>query len=245
MEAQKLFRNGYVAELMKELTDGRWKKYSLENFVYNEDGVIPNIEIMVDSPRLILPELGNSHDLENSKIFFEAYKQLSPVQATDIRMWTYLSHVTYWEYMIARRPVEKQPETKRTGYILTHWFIERVSASSLLRNEISLLWWVAYLTYDEKRENPYELTEEAFSMLDYTRHLLPGTQGRNKVFANALLEYVIENKKLFERYKESKVRFLMRKANYLAGYRVFPVITKGAIKDIFDKYRAETEAVRV
>ena len=51
-------------------------------------------------------------------------------------------------------------------------------------------------------------------MLDYTRHLLPGTQGRSNSFRHALLEFVIKNDKLFLKYKETKVRYLMRKVNF-------------------------------
>lgn len=244
MTPQKLFRNGYIEELLSEIRNGDWEKYQVDEFKYDDASVITNIEIQITPPELTIPASGKSYDFENSKIFFDVYKNLTPVQATDCRLWTYLAHVTYWKYLKARRPVENRPEKKRGEYITTHWFIERISAGSLLRHDISLLWWVSYLTYDANRDDQYELTKEAFSMLDYTRQLLPGKQGRNKIFTHALLEYVIENKALFERYKQSKVRFLMRKANFIAGYKVFPTLTKEEIKNIFDAYRTETENIK-
>jgi hypothetical protein len=76
-------------------------------------------------------------------------------------------------------------------------------------------------------------------MLDYTRHLLPGTQGRNKKFVQALLEYVVENKPLFSSYKESKVRFLMRQTNYIAGYRVLPTLSKDETKQALNQYHSQ------
>ena len=242
MAVQKLFRSGYIDELFRNIKNGDWGKYLAEEFKYDDSAVIPNIEMKVTPAKLRIPESGKSYDFENSKNIFEAYNNLTPVQATDTRLWTYLAHVTYWKYLKVRRPVENQSEEKRSKYILTHWFIDRVSAGSFLRQDISLLWWVSYLTHDSERTNPYELTNEAFSMLDYTRHLLPGVQGRNKTFTHALLEYVIENKTLFERYKEAKVRFLMRKANLIAGYKVFPSLSKEEIKSIFNSYRSETES---
>lgn len=244
MIKQKLFRNGYVADLTDDLKKGIWKRYLDNKFKYTERAIIPNIEIRVNSPKLIYPKRGNLYNFENSKNIFEAYKTLNPTQATDIRLWTYLSHVTYWRYMRIRRPVEKQPKKGRVNYILTHWFIQRVNARNLLRHDISLLWWVPYLTYDKKQKDPYVLTKEAFSMLDYTRHLLSGVQGRNKIFAHALLEYVIENKTLFKNYKEARVRFLMRKVNFLAGYKVFPALSKNEIKRIFEQYRPETKNIK-
>jgi hypothetical protein len=244
METQKIFRTSYVAKLINTLKESNGDDYLSDDFAYSKEGEIPNIEIKVKQSELILPEGGHLNDFENSKIVFGSYPFLNPVQATDPRLWTYLSHVTYWKYMKARRPIEEQPSSKRVDYILEHWFV-RPSAESLLRNDISLLWWVSYLTYDESRKDPYELTSEAFSMLDYTRHLLPGTQGRNRDFTHALLEYVIENRDLFKDYKESKVRFLMRKANNIAGYKVFPGLSKAEIKNIFENYKEETAAIRI
>ena len=182
-------------------------------------------------------------DLENAKIIFKAYQDMNPMDATDIRMWTYLSHVTYWDYMRIRRPIKKQPDNKKAEYIISHWFIDSLSPGKLLRQDIAMLWWNVYLTYDDTRKNPYELTEELFSMLDYTRHLLPGIQGRNRNFVHALLEFVIENQNLFAKYKESRVRFILRKANYLAGYKSFTALNKEDIKSIFTKYKNELEVI--
>src|SRR5258708_31900106 len=53
-------------------------------------------------------------------------------------------------------------------------------SASLMNNDISRLWWVVFLTKIKNAKDPYVLTKEVFSMLDYTTHLLPGTQGRNE-----------------------------------------------------------------
>lgn len=245
MRKQNIFRTGYIDILIKEATkpDG-WKRYTQKSFEIDENETIPNISIRKSPPKLKIPEKSNNYDFENSKILYEAYKELSPVQATDTRLWVYLAHGPYWEYMQVRRPVEKQPIKKRGDYILTHWFIKSVSATYLLRQDISLLWWTAHLTYDEKLSDPYKLTKEAFSMLDYTRFLLPGTQGRSPKFTHALIEYVIENQKLFSKNKQDRVRLLMRKSNYMAGYKIFPSLSKKEIKSIFDDYKSDIESIK-
>jgi hypothetical protein len=209
-----------------------------------DDDMLVNTTLLVpDNIKLHMPGSRDDFEFENSKIIFDAYKTMTPVQATDARIWAYLTHITFWSYMKARRPVNEQPRNKRRSYILEHWFVERIAPAKLMRNDISLLWWGAYLTYDQDRSNPYELTEELFSMLDYTRHLLPGTQGRNKNFTHAVLEFVLENRKLFSQYKESKVRFLMRRLNYIAGYKIFPVLTKGETKAFLERYRKHVKQI--
>lgn len=237
---QHIFRSTYIERLKRELkTQNRYEPYLAEKYDFDSSEVIDKTTVKTDYPELIMPVEGNNYDLENAKIIFEAYKSMRPVDATDIRIWTYLSHVTYWKYMRIRRSVEKQAAEKRASYILNHWFIDSLSPGNIMRHDIAMFWWAVNMTYDESRKNPYELTEELFTMLDYTRHLLPGIQGRNINFTHALLEFVIENGGLFSKHKESRVRFLMRKANYLAGYKNFNLLEKKEIKEIFGNYKDE------
>lgn len=247
MTKQKLFSSHYIETLRRGVNNGSSVElYSKESFSYKNIFVLENPQIIVpQNINLIIPEADNNHDIDNCKIIFDSLKDITPIQATDYRIWVYLTHVSFWTYMRKRRPVEKQPENARTEYILNHWFMEGVSTKNLLRNDISSFWWCGYLTYDKNRKNPYELTEELYSMLDYTRHLLPGKQGRNKEFTHAILEFVIENKDLFSTYKEERIRFLMRKSNYIAGYKVFAGLTKEEIKSIFGSYIEELKKINL
>ncbi|MDD5209836.1 MAG: DUF6339 family protein [Elusimicrobiales bacterium] len=184
-----------------------------------------------------------SHDCENSIKLFEFWKDMDPTQATDIRLWTYLCHGPFMGYLRKRRPIEKEAESRRAGYIVDHWFVQNPGAGALKTNDLFLFWWGAYITYDKDRTDPYQLTKELFSMLDYTRHLLPGTQGRNRAFTHAVLEYVIENPELFARFKEGKVRLIMRRLNLLAGYRALISLNKQEIKEEIDIFRKDIQAV--
>jgi muconolactone delta-isomerase len=83
-------------------------------------------------------------------------------------------------------------------------------------------------------------------MLDYTRHLLPGSQGRNPAFRHAVLEFVVENPELFKAKREGgtgsregKVRFIMRRLNTFAGYQLFPFFNKQEIKELIADMRDE------
>ena len=57
------------------------------------------------------------------------------------------------------------------------------------------------------------------------------------------IKYYLDNKDLFYKHKESRVRFLMRRANYLAGYKNFTLLDKNDIKNIFLKYKDEISEV--
>lgn len=242
---KRVFHSLYVDDLKKKLLNDPSfiSKYSQENFKFDEDQILESKKANISYPDLILPKSKKLHyDFENSKLIYESMKNLSVVDATDHRFWAYLSHVIYWNYVQARSRIEEDETTP--SFVLSHWFIKSLSASNFLRQDISKLWWVAYLTHDPSRKDPYEFTEEAFSMLDYTRDLLPGIQGRNGKFTHALLEFVIENKELFKDSKQDKVRFLMRKLNFLAGYQLITLLDKNEIKEIFGKYKNNLVSIK-
>ena len=245
MVKQKLFSSHYIESLYKRVTKGSCVElYSKDLFEFKNIYVLENPQILVPNTiELVMPEAGNNHDCDNCKIVFEALKDMNPIQATDYRIWVYLTHTSFWPYMRKRRPVEKQPYNKRKEYIARHWFVDGISTKNILRNDISSFWWCGYLTYDKNRKDPYELTNELYSMLDYTRHLLPGKQGRNRRFVYAILEFVIENKHLFSSCKEEKVRLLMKRSNYISGYRVLASLSKKEIKSIFESYVDEIKKV--
>lgn len=245
MEKQKLFKISYVQGLINNLKENRGTDSYLKNrFEHDPNEILSSKTILISQkPELISPKKGKNFQFENSKIIFECYKKLTLVQASDVRLWTYLSHVDFWDYMMLRSSVSKITKPKRGEFILQHWFCYPLNAKNLLRNELSLLWWGAYLSYDSDRKDPYEMTKELFSMLDYTRTLLPSVQGRNRNFTQALLEFVLENFDLFRQYKESKVRFLMRKLNYIGGYTISTVFSKNEIKNIFKQYEEELRKI--
>lgn len=241
MKPLKLFKNEFVLDNIAKLeTNDGVSRYLDDNYIFSESAVLINPNILFPGDvSLLMPDKSGNHDFENAVKIYETYKSFSPTEATSGRIWTYLAHVQYWDYMKKRWPIENQSEDKRGGYIIEHWFLSGSGASNLARHGLAMLWWGAHVTYDKERSDPFELTKEFFSMLDYTRTILTGTQGRSRTFTHALLEFVIENPKLFESQKEAKIRFLMRKSNFFGGYKILPVLSKTEIKNIFKRHESE------
>jgi hypothetical protein len=246
MGHQKLFLTRFVNELRDRVqNNASHHVYISGQITYCDNDIQYNPHLNPpDKIDLLMPTSKDNYDFENSQKLFLAYRDMNPVQATDARIWTYLSHITFWDYMRRRYPVEEQPSAERASFILQHWFIESVNVKNLLRHGISLLWWCAYLTYDKTNADPFMLTRELFSDLDYTRSLVPSTQGRNPSFLHAVLEYVAVNPQIFSKYKEDKVRFVMRKLNYMAGYRVLCTLSKTEIMKLVGSFKDEIEVVK-
>ena len=237
---QKVFQNNFYQTLISqinELNDSQiLKEYSKNKFEIPEKFMVETNLVIENPIELLLPDKNGDNDLRNAITVFETFGQLTPAEATDNKLWATLAHNECWDYMRKRWPVEMNTAKNKKEYIKQRYFISNVSTKNLLRHGISRLWWTVYLTYDESRMNPYELTEELFSMLDYTTHLLPDVQGRNRAFSKAILAFVINNKKIFANYKQARVRYLLRKLNYMAGYKIFSALNEKEITDILNSF---------
>jgi hypothetical protein len=242
--AQQIFKESYIGKLSKQLRDGDAKTVALVKrtpLVFDTADVV-TIEDYPDlsGVTLLNCDQGKDFQLHNSIALHQALP-ITPFQASDPGLWSFLTLVTFRPYMEKLRS-DVPDEDKAAGrYLLAHYFCPGSSVKDLLLNDISLLWWAAYLTVQPEEKDPYKLTKEVFKMLDYTRHLLPGTQGRSPAFRHAVLEFVVENTALFKNYREGKVRLIMRRLNMLAGYQLFPIFEKSEIKQYIEPLRAEIQ----
>lgn len=171
---------------------------------------------------------------ENAQALYESLHGLDRTMASDQRLWAWLAHVPFMDYMAKRWPVADQQEEKRSRYIAQHWFVSTQTTTAYLRHGIALLWWGAHITYDEKREDPFELTREFFALYEYTRGL-EGSLGKSDSFVHVLLDFISNNPKYFEQFKEDKVRMLMHRLNLVGAYRIIPALNEDDLRILFNE----------
>lgn len=94
-----------------------------------------------------------STDKENVREIYTKLKFLSDSQASEERLWAGLCMGTFWDYVHYRWKIDTANSIKQ------HYFFGYGPRRSLTRNAISRLWWIGRLTYDPKREDPFELTD--------------------------------------------------------------------------------------
>lgn len=89
------------------------------------------------------------------RIVYNAMKNLTPWQASNKYMWTYLCHANQdcWEYVQRRWLDASRENTIKTRFFAT------IPGSLLNDNAISRLWWYGYFTYDESLDDPYMMTK--------------------------------------------------------------------------------------
>jgi Family of unknown function (DUF6339) len=239
----KYFKAGFVEKLQAEVEknidwyqqDDLW----IEKYAGGKEFALDTTITLPDKFELLSPGPKNLNDLENVKRLHQALKALSPIQASDPRFWAYLSHVTFWPYMRKRWVVEEKPTEQRVNYVLSHYFLRTGSSRSIIRNGIANLWWYGFLTYDEDRKNPYELTEILLKKLDIARNILERNLGRNRVLLQSFLEFLLENPKITESGNKGReiIRVLVRKLNCHGGVCVLDTLNivdiKAVLKDSF------------
>lgn len=104
-------------------------------------------------------EQKSSEDLVNTRLIYDAFHRLTPLQASNKYMWTYLCHAKaeYRDYIRDRWMQEERSNTIKSRFFVT------TPGSLLNDNALSRLWWYGYLTYDEDNTNHYALTEILFT----------------------------------------------------------------------------------
>jgi len=203
-------------------------------------------KVRVHEIDLLLPQSSTIHyDYENTKRLYTAFKQLSVTQATDERLWAYLAHTVFWKYMRKRWPVENYLDKDMasiTDVIQERYFFTNNRDRALIRNGIARLWWYGYVSYDEDREDPFELTKMLLSKLDITQNILERSFSRNPVITKAILNVLVDLEKMEGKVPtREQFRSMMMYLNHLGGVTILDSFEQEEIQGmLFSRYRQMT-----
>lgn len=254
---QLIFRRPYAEKLREDLASG-------ENIT---DYLKPDIDLPAEStmPSMLtvsenIPELNPSvdSDVENAIKLFE-YLALDKTQASDKRLWVYLSHVTFRTYTMERWKLKQSEEElaisndakrKAISYISERWFLSG-NARSLRRHSIARLWWAAYLTAAPWLKDPeyfgalentdkYIYTKVLFSSQDIAQQILERRLGWSDKLLIAILEYLRLHPEVAQ--NRDAERTLMKELNLVLGYRKLTVLSFEELMGIMEE-AAQNSAV--
>lgn len=205
----------------------------LDSFFADDGGWFLPSNVHVDEIELIEPNNNEHFDLENTKILYSALKDLTISQASDERLWAYFTHVTFWKYMRLRWPVEKyieKPLNESAKNIRERYFF---SSKPLVRNGIARLWWYGYVSYDENRNDPFELTNIMLSKLDIAQNLLERNFSLNNKITKAILSVLsdMEHKNKPSPTRK-EFRELSKYINLIGGVTILDALSRDEVKKI-------------
>ena len=219
----KVFESDFVAKLREVNSldfymdpDSEFDLSSCPNAVLiSKNTVLPD-KIPVLSPNA-------DDDAKNAEKIFN-YLKISPAQASDPRLWTYLTHVTFCKYVKERWPIEPSDKDKEQK-VNDRWLATR-NSRSFERNAIARLWWAAYETVapwkkDEyfkdlpKQDDDFVYTKVIFAKQDIVSNLLDRSFGRSPRIMIAILEFIRTHKELESR---GLYRSFFKEINLMLSY---------------------------
>lgn len=261
LKHQKIYKRAIADRMREELRSGvSLKTYFEKSFsVKDRDLLLSAIEVVGKPPALKVPKKEPvSADLQNAIALHEYYKNLDETQASDSRLWAYLSHVEFRKYSLARWGLPgsyrdlKEDNAKRKAIIQTleHWFTSG-NDRDLRRHAIARLWWAAHLTYapwerdpeffrDFKKKDPYYYTRVLLSTQDIYQQVLERAMGRSNHILIAVLDFLGENKKFSQ--SRDKIRNLMKELNLIYGTKKIIALDTSSLQELIEITASEVDS---
>lgn len=164
MEQQKIFRQFYNDSLVQKVKSGE----SISLFQNSEFHVDDrNILIMphMEKPLFLLSRLNpdKDFDFQSAIALFEAFKNLTPLEAADPKFWNYISLIDLYPYLRSRWPnvYNRIKGTNAITYVFDHYLLQD-NSSDIMRVHLPSLWWSVDLSIDESHQDKYHLTKILF-----------------------------------------------------------------------------------
>ncbi len=263
-QLQKIFWNDTVERMRNDLRTGKsLKGYFEASYPVKEEEVLQStIEVAEKPPILTVPKKGNKNfaaiECENAIALYDYYKNIDETQASDPRFWTYLSHVEFRKYVLARWPfaetskktLSAEEKDKAITFFLDRWFI-RDNDRGLRHQAIARLWWIVHLTYapwerdpeffgDLQRDDPYYFTRVVLLTEDIYQTFLERSMGRSNRVLISILEY-LDEKKEFSDSREN-VRALAKELNLMYGVKQLTILDRQSLKNLIRKIGDEIKS---
>ncbi len=231
----QFFSGKFVARL-RESVGANLDKYGADTgwleTIATGQTYIHESSLVIDPPPALQTSAENNseHDAENAKRVFSWLRNLTPALAMEERLWAHLTHCVFPEYMKVRWPVESESAVHR------RYLFEGRSFAALSRNGIARLWWAGHLTIDEKRANPFQLTEVLFLRQDIQVALLERSIGKCRSIRTSVLEFLRDNTYwMSEESFGKRIQVLARELNLLGGVAILDALPVSEVQGFLNR----------
>lgn len=242
MLLQRTFKKNYAESLLDSVRNGRdLEKYANDCFIYDTDQVvmIPGIEFPDGLVDKMIPT--SQGDCDSAIALFEAYPNLTPLQAADKSFWTYLTHVDLFKYVQERFPKVKEPGFNNITYVVDHWFC---GPEWYWRHPLASLWWFVYQTIDgTNQDDKYKYTRFFFSNFEFRTNLAKYSLARLKEALFGYFDFLMDHPEIMSQYFKPRNRFLTKHLNKLGGTRLLSMLPRQTFYDELCSIKDEALAI--
>ena len=190
-------------------------------------------------------KIGGTQDAINAKIIYKSLEGLTPYNARDSRVWTFLSHTNGIKFSLRKISNMDDPKEKVEA-VKTEFFIAGNDARSYhSRHSLSKLWWAAHLCATNS-ELPLDQALEVFcTQTDFRAQVMerPNTFSDPNVFG-AMLKIASKRwngsteSSPFNRRgqkNDSPQRRWNAKINRHGGVRLLSIVGRDAVEDLLEE----------
>ena len=227
MELQKVFKKSYMEDLRRNI---QISDYQGEIFPFDPSKVKALANVY--KPEGLLDSLDPDDDFTTAVELYKAYDTVTPLLASLPDLWVYLAHVDLFSYVQQRHSdVLKDDVTEK--YIVNHWFENDVS---VFRMALPSAWWSVYLSVDNERENPFELTEILFKNQELrTNSFGPLSLIRHREAMKGILEFLEEHPCLLEDGMNMRAQYIRKLFSFIGGTKRLEFMDKDFFKNELNK----------
>lgn len=197
MKKLRVIKSFYLRNLFDEVSSNiNWYMGIDKSSIIDNNAILETPIDVPDIPPLLSGK--KEDDFYNAVKIYDYLSNIDSTMASDARLWVYLSHVTFKDYVISRWPINDKSDINR---VRDRWLLASDSARGLRRNAISRLWWMVYLTIapwekdeffrDLKSEDRYLYTRLLFRYEDVSSAIIERPNiSSNAHLLIAILEYI-------------------------------------------------------
>ena len=173
------------------------------------------------------------NDGYNAMVVFEALSKLTPHQASDERLWTYICHTHCKEYVV--RPWLQLTEGQNIVDRIKNHFFVNANRGLVRDNGISRLWWLGYIAHKTAPKEPERFLEVILYRQDVRAALIerPSVSRNYKVLRTIYeimkTDFATHDRTLFRR---SVFRKLMMALNRRGGMILLDSLSEADLEEL-------------
>ena len=173
-------------------------------------------------------------EAENCAVLHTALNNLTPYEARDERMWTFLAHTALLDHARERWPIPTD-DVQAVKHIAQHFFAR--DKRQIERDNVgSRLWWMGHLCARIADLDQGEALEAFLFRSDVRANLVerPTTSQATGLFGAILRRLVISYKGKKNLFERATFRKLMMEINSVGGYKLLDCIPSQEVESIID-----------